>query len=93
MTDAGGTGSEAFGLGKRIGQTKWEVAGRYSATDLDLDGPYDRRTEASLGVQRSFLRAGHALKVSGDLSHLTAHVDPEDTDGEWRLRLQGQIVF
>jgi hypothetical protein len=71
----------------------WELAARYALVDPDTRLSDDEETEFILGFNKFFMGVGHSLKLSLDLSWLEEETGPGTTYDDFRVRLQGQIVF
>lgn len=93
-TSAGVTAQGFYGqAGYMLIAERLEAAARYAQLDPNADVDDDLRTEATAGVNVFFANAGHALKLTADVSWLTDEARVGDERNNTRTRLQAQLNF
>jgi hypothetical protein len=85
---------------------QWELFGRYDMTMPDDDLDLDDFSTITAGVNYYITPQSHAVKFTGDVQYFLDEVDggltvittgagnlPDDSDGQFVIRLQFQLVF
>jgi phosphate-selective porin len=70
-----------------------ELAARFAQADPDTDLADNTRTETTGAVNVLFNKAGHGLKLTGDVSLLADEAKTGDDKNNIRSRVQFQLVF
>ncbi len=88
---------KAFGwyaqAGYMIVPETWELAARYSTVDPDTDTDDDMESEAMIGINCFFRKAGHAMKLTADIAQITEEWGPDTELKDVRARVQLQLIY
>ncbi len=71
----------------------WELALRYATVDPDDDVDDDDEDELMIGFNKFFMGVGHSLKLSVDAAWMGEETGAGSSYDDFRVRVQGQIVF
>ncbi len=89
-------GTDSDGFYAQVGYVfpqDWELALRYATVDPDSDVDHDDEDELMIGFNKFFMGVGHSLKLSVDASWLGEDTGAGSSYDDFRVRVQGQIVF
>lgn len=73
--------------------SRFELAARYAQFNPDVAAADTTRSEITAGANVYFNGAGHGLKLTADVSHLTDEAEAGDDKRYLRSRVQFQLVF
>ena len=71
----------------------WELALRYATVDPNDDVDHDDEDELMIGFNKFFMGVGHSLKLSVDAAWMGEETGAGSSYDDFRVRVQGQIVF